>query len=90
MSITLEMFSSNEMLQSAVIRELEIIGEAAKRISEKMKRDNPEIPWRLITGTRDKLIHDYMGVDTFLIYDIYENYLPTLEKQIENLLEYFK
>jgi uncharacterized protein with HEPN domain len=88
--VSLENFSNNEMLQSAVIRELEIIGEAAKHVSEKVKMDNKEIPWRLIAGTRDKLIHDYMGVDTFLIYDIYENHLSNLEKQIEELLEYFK
>lgn len=88
--VELEDFSSNEMLQSAVIRELEIIGEASKHVSEKVKTDNPEIPWRLIAGTRDKLIHDYMGVDTVLIYDIYENHLPTLKIQIERLLEYFK
>jgi uncharacterized protein with HEPN domain len=87
--VSFEEFSQNEMLQSAVIRELEVIGEATKNISEKMKRDNPEIPWRLIAGTRDKLIHDYMGVDTFLIYNIYEKYLPDLQKQVTTLLEYF-
>lgn len=87
--VTLEQFSENEMLQSAVIRELEVIGEATKNISEKMRRDNPEIPWKLIAGTRDKLIHDYMGVDTFLVFDIYERYLPDLENQVKRLLEYF-
>lgn len=86
---SLEDFAQSDIQQSAVIRELEVIGEATKNLSEKLRRDNQEIPWKLITGTRDKLIHDYMGVDMFLVYDIYERYLPELEKKVRYLLEFY-
>jgi uncharacterized protein with HEPN domain len=88
--VTYVQFSQNDLIQSAVIRELEIIGEASKHVSEKIRKDNPEIPWRLIAGTRDKLIHDYMGVDVYLVWDIYKKHLPLLQRQIKKLLEYFK
>ena len=56
-------FKSNQMLQDAVIRQFEIIGEATKNLSVKLKEKAAHVPWKLIAGTRDVLIHQYFGVD---------------------------
>ena len=72
--------------QDAIIRNFEIIGEAAKRLGEEFKCKNPDIPWRSIAGFRDVLIHDYMGVDLNAVWKIIENQLPDLKKVVrENL-----
>ncbi|AFM01664.1 MULTISPECIES: DUF86 domain-containing protein [Desulfitobacterium] len=55
-------FMTSGIIQDAVIRNLEIIGEATKRISQELKEQTPEIPWRQMAGLRDVLIHDYMGI----------------------------
>lgn len=68
--------------QDAIIRNLEIIGEATKRISRPLKDKHPEIPWRHIAGLRDVLIHDYMGVDLNSVWNVVENDLPSLKKQV--------
>jgi len=56
-------FNRNYLVQDGVIRQLEIIGEATKQISQKTREDNDRIPWKDMAGMRDKLIHDYFGVD---------------------------
>jgi uncharacterized protein with HEPN domain len=62
-------FCKNSMLQAAVCREIEIIGEASKHLSKSYKSKHPEIPWKAIAGMRDKLIHDYFGVDYNAVWD---------------------
>ena len=64
----------------AIERSLEIIGEAAKNLSEKFKEETKEIPWREVVGLRDKIIHHYFDVDYKTIWDIIQNDLPELEK----------
>ncbi len=80
-----EAFSKDEMVQDAVIRNFEIMGEAVKKISDKLKSSKPEIPWKRIAGLRDVLIHDYMGVDLQEVWNIVEKFLPEFKKQISSL-----
>ena len=72
--------------QDAVIRQLEIIGEATKRLSPDLRRRYPQIPWKRIAGLRDVLIHDYLGVDIALVWRITQTYLPELKHQVEAIL----
>jgi len=70
----------------AVLRNLEIIGEAAKRIPEAVRTQASEIEWRKVAGLRDVLIHQYAAVDFAIIWDIVGNHLPQLQRSIETLL----
>lgn len=81
--ISKEEFINNDLLQDAVIRNFEIIGEASKKISPDLKLSYSMIPWREIAGMRDKLIHDYFGVDIEMIWITINEDLPTLLLQIE-------
>lgn len=73
--------------QSAVIRELEVIGEAVKNIPEEVKKQYPNISWKQIAGMRDKLIHHYFGVDLDIVWATIKNDLPILEKQIQEIIK---
>ena len=79
-------FFDDKKTQQAVVRNLEIIGEAAKHLSPSFRDEQPDIPWKLMAGTRDKVIHEYFGVDLSLIWDIVENQLPVLKTKIDKLL----
>lgn len=84
-NISKEELISNRLRQSAIIREIEIIGEAVKNISKNLKNKHKEIGWKGITGTRDKMIHHYFGVDLNIIWGIIKKDLPILEKQIKKI-----
>ena len=77
--LTQENFNNNEIVQDAVIRNIEIIGEAAKQISYQFREQYTDIPWKEITGMRDKLIHDYMGVDTEIVWNTVRTDIPYLK-----------
>ena len=76
-------FSDNELVQDAVIRNIEIIGEATKNVSTNLKQNYDEIPWKEMAGMRDKLIHDYMGVD--VVWKTIENDIPVLDNMIRKV-----
>lgn len=76
---------SNRMKQSAIVREIEIIGEAVKNISKSTKNRYDEIGWREIAGTRDKMIHHYFGVDPDIILAIVKKDIPKLKKDISKI-----
>lgn len=75
-------FTNNNLVQAGVIRELEIIGEAAKKLSTIFKEKYPDIQWKKIPGMRDKLIHNYFGVDIDAVWNTIENDIPVLKKKI--------
>jgi uncharacterized protein with HEPN domain len=83
--LTLEVFTGNELVQDAIIRNIEIIGEASKKISQNTKQTYYKIPWKEIAGMRDKLIHDYFGVDVVVVWKTIKEDIPTLEKQIKEI-----
>ena len=79
-------FMADKMRQDAVIRKLEIVGEAIKNVSESAKQRRPDIPWRRIAGMRDRLTHDYFGVDLALVWVAVEKERPNLKTAIQQLL----
>ncbi len=80
-------FLSDPKTQDAVVRNLEVIGEAVKNLSDGFKAGHKNIPWRRIAGMRDKMIHEYFGVDLELVWDVAARELPNLKREIEGLLE---
>lgn len=81
-----EVFMENPIIQDAVIRNFEIIGEATKQLSNEVFEKNPTIPWSDIARFRDVLIHHYMGVDLKRIWNVIEQHLPKLKSDIEKML----
>lgn len=80
-------FMKDKLRQSAVVRQIEIIGEASKNLSENFKAKYPEVSWKEIIGSRDKVIHHYFGVDLEIVWEIITINLPVLKKQIKHILE---
>ena len=79
-------FQSNSMMQDAVIRQIEIIGEASSKLSKAFRDNNSHIPWKNIVGMRNKLIHDYFGVDVMAIWETVKNDIPSLKKNIDEII----
>ena len=75
----------NEVLCRAVVRSIEIIGEASKKIDEEFKATHPHIEWKKMAGARDKLIHDYFGIDYDIVWDIIVTKIPDLDHFLQQL-----
>lgn len=84
--LTEEQFYDSELIRGFVERKLEIIGEAAKRISEEFKDHYPHIPWTEMAGMRNILIHEYDDVDNTIVWDTVTQHLLPLKKQLEKIL----
>ena len=79
-------FMAKSHWQDAIIRQLEIIGEASKQLSEALRTANPQVAWRRICGLRDVLIHNYIGVDVEAVWLVVENGIPALKETVSRLL----
>ena len=86
-SVGRDTFLATSHWQDATLRQLEIIGEATKKLSREIRDRYPQVPWRRIAGLRDVLIHDYMGVDLVAVWEITEKHLPGLRKHIQAILK---
>jgi uncharacterized protein with HEPN domain len=81
-----ELFKEDNLRQDAVIRNLQIIGEAARKISDEFRSGHPEIPWGEIVGMRNRLVHDYSRIDVAKIWDTAQEDIPSLIRWIEPLV----
>ena len=86
-NMTFDEFIKDDKTQFAVVRALEIIGEASKKVPESLKDQNREIPWRAISGMRDKMIHDYMGINQEVVWRTVIEDLPLLGQQLQKVIE---
>ena len=85
-AIDVEDLMEDKVLSRACLKSLEIIGEASRNISENLRMAHPEVPWRQMTGLRNKLVHHYFGVDWEIVADVLKNELPGLRQNILRLL----
>ncbi len=83
--INREEFEKDSLLQDAVMRNIGIIGEATKKLSMKFREDRSDIPWRAMSGMRDKLIHDYIGIDLGVVWRTITEDIPSLQKVLKDL-----
>jgi uncharacterized protein with HEPN domain len=79
-------FDANKFVQSHLLRHIQIIGEASWRITQDVKDQHPEVPWKRIAGMRHVLVHDYFEVNWVRVYETARNHVPALKPQIETIL----
>lgn len=82
-----EAFEDDELIQNWILHHLQLIGEAARAISDELKNEHDEMPWQQIVGMRHILVHRYFEVDTDLIWSVVEDDVPALKQQIELILK---
>jgi len=82
-----ESFETDRKTINAVVRSLEVIGEAAKKIPFSLKRKNPAIPWKKMAGMRDKLIHEYFGIDVGMVWKVAKEDIPKLKPMISKVVK---
>jgi uncharacterized protein with HEPN domain len=85
--MTYEAFLRDTKTQDAVIRNLEIVGEATKNLSAEVREEHHDLPWRGMAGVRDRLIHDYFGINLDVVWQIITNELPQAVGQIERIID---
>ena len=85
--MTREMFLADRKTQDAVVRSIEVIGEATKNLSRKLRTANPDVPWRDIAGMRDRIIHRYFDVNLAMVWSVVETDVPNLRAKVQQLLQ---
>ena len=88
--IAFEKFKENYPINFAVVRALEIIGEATKRLPKTLRNQHPEIPWSDMAGMRDRIIHGYDNVNLKIVWDTVKNRIPILKHHIQQILENYE
>ena len=86
-NIVFEDFIKDPVLMRAFVRSLEVIGEAVKNLPSRFKERYPEVPWKEIAGMRDKLIHEYFGINYRIVWKTVKDEIPKFKKQIEKIME---
>jgi len=84
--VTWNQFQGDDLLQNAVMRLIQIVGEAARKVSPEFKQAHPEIPWQGIIGMRNRLVHDYFRIESSRVWEVIEKDLPALIPLIEPLI----
>ena len=85
-SVSKEDFLGNFMMQDAVMRQIEIIGEASNSISEEFQEEHDHLPWSQMRAIRNKIVHDYRGINLHIIWDTIQKDLPALKEQVREIL----
>ncbi len=86
LGMTFDEFLKDKKTINAVIRSLEVIGEASRKISDDLKTQSPDLPWKRMAGMRNKLIHEYFGVDLEIVWAVVKEDLPPLVHHLEKLI----
>lgn len=79
-------FRRDLMMQDAIIRNLQVMGEAVKKVSAETRASHPEVPWKDIAGMRDRVVHDYFGVSLDIVWDVVSNHLPRLRDALRGIV----
>jgi uncharacterized protein with HEPN domain len=79
-------FEHDELIQTWILHNLQILGEAARAVSADLKQQHPEVSWQQIAGMRNILVHDYFGIDASIVWAVVELELPVLKKQVLAML----
>jgi uncharacterized protein with HEPN domain len=85
--VTFEDFVANDMLYYAVVKNIEIIGEASNMLTEEFRQAHPATPWKQVTSMRNYIVHEYFQVDNTVVWDVITNDVPLLERQISEYLK---
>ena len=81
-----DVFEADDMRQDAVIRQIEIIGEAGRQLSDDFQDEHNHVPWSDIIGMRNRIVHDYMNIDLDIVWEVIHHDLPTLKSSVQRLL----
>jgi uncharacterized protein with HEPN domain len=86
-TLTFEEFTTSREKEHIITRALEIIGEAAKNVPEKVQKQHPEIPWKFMAGLRDKIIHGYFAINYDIVWDVITRKIPELEPKLRAICD---
>ena len=82
-----EAFRRDLMIQDAIVRNLQVMGEAVKKVSPETRATHSDVPWKDIAGMRDRVVHDYFGVSLDIVWDVVRNHVPRLRETLKRIRE---